>query len=77
MTNYELIMKEMTPEKLTQMNVKPVILNNSEPFYLTSVGQLFPFTRNGLQDAVNFEYRWLTEDHENVEDDSNSTNKEK
>ena len=51
MKNYDKIMEEMTPEQLATQRVKLVILNQSEPFYMTSRGQLYPF--NNLNSANN------------------------
>lgn len=57
MTLYEKTMKEMTVEKLALMNVKPAVMNGSEMFYVTTSGQLFPFTNEGLQNAVNYQFQ--------------------
>lgn len=59
MTLYEKTIKEMTIEKFALLNVKPAVLNGTEMFYVTSSGQLFPFTQEGLQNAVNFQYQIL------------------
>lgn len=59
MTNYEQILNSMTAEQFAQIMTKPVIVNNSDIFYMTSTGQLFPFNQQGLSDAVNFEYHFL------------------
>lgn len=68
MKNYDKIMKEMTPERFAQIGVKPAVINGNEVFYMSSSGQLFPFTNEGLQRAVNFEYRWLMIDDESEPD---------
>ena len=57
MTNYRRIMSQMTPEKMANANVKVVIVNNSQPFYVTSSGQLFNF--DDFDSAVKYEYDWL------------------
>lgn len=57
MTNYEKIMQEMTPETLANLRVKQIIVNQSEPFYVTSAGQLYTF--DNLRGAVIAEYNWL------------------
>lgn len=57
MTNYRRIMSQMTPEKMANANVKVVIVNNSQPFYITSSGQLFNF--DDFDSAVKYEYDWL------------------
>lgn len=58
MTNYEKIMAEMTPEKFAQISLKPTLINNSEMCYMTSTGQLFPFSN--VRDALEYEFRYLT-----------------
>lgn len=58
MTNYELFMKNMTPETLAKINTQLVCINNESLFYITSTGQLFPVDKHA--DAVQFEYDWLT-----------------
>lgn len=57
MTNYRRILSQMTPEKMANANVKVVIVNNSQPFYITSSGQLFNF--DDFDSAVKYEYDWL------------------
>lgn len=64
MTVFEKTMKEMTAEKFAVMSVKPAVLNGTEMFYVTSSGQLFPFTQEGLQNAVNYQYQLLTQQAE-------------
>lgn len=58
MTFYEKIVSEMTPEHLANLNVKLVTIDNRRLCYLTSPGQLFPY--ENLEEAVKFEYQWLT-----------------
>lgn len=62
MTLYEKTIKEMTTEKFALLNVKPAVLNGAEMFYVTTSGQLFPFTQEGLQNAVNFQYQILNKE---------------
>lgn len=62
MRNYDAIMQTMTPEKMAEMNVKLVTVNNTNLFYMTSSGQLF--NTNQYNDAVVYEYNWLTNDPE-------------
>ena len=57
MTNFEKIMQEMNPETMANLRVKQIIVNNSEPFYVTSTGQLYTF--DNLRGAVIAEYNWL------------------
>lgn len=60
MKNYDKIMEEMTPEQLATQRVKLVIVNQSEPFYMTSRGQLYPF--NNLNSAIVDEFNYLISD---------------
>lgn len=69
MKNYEKIMNEMTAEKLAELSVHLVTVDNKRLFYLTSPGQLFPIDK--FQDAVNFELAWLNFDPENNVPDTN------
>lgn len=57
MTNFEKIMQEMNPETMANLRVKQIIVNNLEPFYVTSTGQLYTF--DNLRGAVIAEYNWL------------------
>lgn len=74
MTVYEKTLKEMTPEKFAIISVKPAVLNGTELFYVTSSGQLFPFTQEGLQNAVNLQFQILNK--EAVEDTKESKSEE-
>ena len=74
MTVYEKTLKEMTPEKFAIITVKPAVLNGTELFYVTSSGQLFPFTQEGLQNAVNLQFQILNK--EAVEDTKESKSEE-
>jgi len=60
MNNYDRIMQDMTPERMAEVNVKLVTVNNTNLFYMTSSGQLF--NTNQYEDAVRYEYRWLMTD---------------
>ena len=57
MTNFEKIMQSMTPETMANERVKMVLINQGQPFYMTSRGQLYNF--NNLQGAVIDEYNFL------------------
>lgn len=57
-TNYDVMMQEMTIEKLAIKNVQLVIVNGQEPFYVTTTGQLFNF--NDRKSAIEFEMRYLS-----------------
>ena len=57
-TNYDIMMQEMTLEKLARKNVQLIIVNGQEPFYVTTTGQLFNF--NDLKSAIEFEMHYLS-----------------
>lgn len=76
MTLYEKTMKEMTIEKFALLNVKPAVLNGAEMFYVTTSGQLFPFTQEGLQNAVNFQYQILNKEMTEDADEDKDKNAE-
>lgn len=71
MTNFDKIMKNMTVENFAQISVKPVVVNGTDVFYMTSTGQLFPFNTDGLTQAVNLEYQWLNRDDDVVTNPQN------
>ena len=56
-TVYEAKMRRMTPQELASMGVQLISVNNSELFWVTSVGQLYAF--NNKQGALEAEYAWL------------------
>ena len=58
MTNYEKLMSEMTLGKMAVEGVKLILVNNREPFYVTSTGQLVPYDK--FEQAVQMEYQWLS-----------------
>ena len=62
MTVYEKTISEMTPEKFAVNLVKPAVLNGLDLFYVTNSGQLFPFTQEGLQNAINYQYQILMQE---------------
>lgn len=54
---YQVLMARMTPQQLANMGVQMVQVNGAELFWMTSVGQLYPF--NNKQGALEAEYAWL------------------
>lgn len=54
---YQVLMASMTPEHLAVMGTQLVQVNGRELFWMTSVGQLYPF--DAKQQAVQAEYNWL------------------
>lgn len=57
-TNYEIMMENMTPERMAELGVKLVNIDNRRLFYMTSSGQLY--TMDDYQSALQHEYNWLT-----------------
>lgn len=76
MTNYEKVMKEMTVERMAEVNVKLVTVNSRNLFYMTSTGQLF--LPEQYEAAVRYEYGWLMRDDDPITDpnDNASVNNE-
>ena len=56
-TNYDECLHSMSLERMALLNVRLIIVNNSEPFYVTSTGQLFNF--KDLNSAITYETEWL------------------
>ena len=54
---YDVVMANMTVEKLAEMGVRLIYVNNSDLFWVTSGGQLYPF--NDRTHAIEAEYNWL------------------
>ena len=59
MNVFDQTMKEMTPECLASVLVKPVVINGTDLYYMTTSGQLFTFDKEGLQKAVDYQYQIL------------------
>lgn len=70
MTNFEKLLNSLTPENITEMSVKLITVNNSQLFWVTSSGQLFPY--EDRESAVRYEYNWLITDDDvtDVDDDT-------
>lgn len=60
--NYDIMMKQMTPEQLAEKNVHLVTVDNRRLYYMTSSGQLFNNT--DFDAALQHEYQWLMYDPE-------------
>ena len=67
-TVYEAIMRTMTAEQFAVMGVQMVQINGEQLFWMTSTGQLFPFSAK--LKAIEAEYAWLMS--KPVANDSNS-----
>ena len=56
-TIYEVVMANITIDKLADMGVRLIYVNNSDLFWVTSAGQLYAF--NDRIHAVEAERNWL------------------
>lgn len=74
MTNFEKIKEDLTTDSLANLLVKVVIVNNSEAYYVTSFGQLYPMTAEGFKAAVNLEKTILEQEIEEKENNSDLIN---
>lgn len=54
---YDVVMANMTIDKLADMGVRLIYVNNSDLFWVTSAGQLYAF--NDRIHAVEAEHNWL------------------
>ena len=72
MTRFDELKQKLTVEEFARMVVKVAIINNTEPYYVTSTGQLYPMTSEGLQMAINHEIKFwnqeLTQKEDNEEE---------
>jgi hypothetical protein len=59
---YRNLLASMTPQKLASLGVKLVLVNKSELFWVTSVGQLYSF--DDKERALQDEYQWLMSNFE-------------
>ena len=55
MTRFDDFIKKLNYEDFAKMLVKICVINNSELYYVTTSGQLYPFTPKGYTDAINHE----------------------
>ena len=62
MTLYDSFIKNLNYEDFAKMLVKVCIINNSEPYYVTTSGQLYPFTSKGYNDAINHEVAYWAQE---------------
>lgn len=54
---YQVLMADMTPQKLATLGVKLISVNNSSLYWVTTAGQLYEF--NSYDNAVQAEFAWL------------------
>lgn len=66
MTKFEKFKNNLTIDSLAQLGVKLIVVNNETPYYITTSGQLYPMTHNGLANAIIHEKKFWSEDEEQV-----------
>ena len=59
-TVYEVVKAGLTPQKLTNLGVKLIYVNNRELFWVTTAGRLYEF--KAYEQALQDEYNWLMSD---------------
>ena len=59
-TVYEIVTASMTPQKLANLGVKLISVNNRDLFWVTSMGQLYDY--KAYEQAMQDEYSWLMSD---------------
>lgn len=72
MTRFDELRQKLTVEDFARMVVKVAIINNSEPYYVTSTGQLYPMTTEGLQMAISHETQFWNQELTQNEDKEES-----
>lgn len=70
MTRFDELKQTLTVEEFARMVVKVAIINNAEPYYVTSTGQLYPMTTEGLQMAINHEVQFWNQELTQRESDT-------
>lgn len=62
MTQFEKLKETLTVEQFASMTVKLAIMNGSDPYYVTTTGQLYPMNQRGLDAAIRHETQfWNSE----------------
>ena len=61
MTRFDNFIKKLNYEDFAKMLVKLCVINNSELYYVTTPGQLYPFTPEGYRNAINYETHYWAE----------------
>lgn len=74
MTKFDNFISKLLLEDFSRMVVKAVIVNSMDPYYLTSSGQLYPFTPEGYKQALRHEVAfWAQEEKSEPAVESNPT----
>lgn len=68
MTQFEKLKETLTVEQFASMTVKLAIMNGSDPFYVTTTGQLYPMNQKGLDAAIRHEIRFWNSEFTSDED---------
>lgn len=67
MTKFDNFISKLLLEDFSRMVVKAVIINSMDPYYLTSSGQLYPFTPEGYKQALRHEVAFWAQQEEKPE----------
>lgn len=62
MTVFEKFKKDVTQEELANLMVKTILVNKNELYYVTSTGQLFTCTLDGLKKAIEYQNNILSQE---------------
>lgn len=76
MTVFEKMTKEITPEGLARTLVKTCVVDRNNLFYVTTTGQLMPYTDEGYENAVKLQLQFLNSTFEGTESDSKESEKQ-
>ena len=74
MTIFEEVVKNITAEDFADILVKPCVVNRNELYYITSTGQLYPFTDEGYRSALSLQIRYLNSESPNKEKEKKTEN---
>lgn len=81
MNRFDKFKENLTYEAFAKMLVKLCVINNSELFYVTTSGQLYPFTPEGYSLAINHETNYwsqqLCTDNSNADSNADATDENK
>lgn len=62
MTKFDSFIRKLDYETFAKMLVKICVINNSELYYVTSYGQLYPYTKEGYNNAVLHETQYWAQE---------------
>lgn len=59
-TVFDDYLNQLTIKDMASILVKPCVVNRNELYYITTTGQLFPFSEEGLNSAIKLEMQFLS-----------------